>query len=96
MIRAKTFVNELRPTATAEELIEATFDVNESIRCIAEDLSPETKSAMLLGAIGSQRETMLNYSIPRNLDSIPNLLREGLPENETNHAKWHSENFPKV
>ena len=37
VIRAKTFVDKLRPSATAEELIEATYDVNEWIRCIAED-----------------------------------------------------------
>ena len=30
--------------STAEEVIEAAWDVNESIRCIAEELSPETKS----------------------------------------------------
>ena len=42
VIRAKTFVDKLRPSATAEELIEATYDLNESIRCIAEDIIPET------------------------------------------------------
>ena len=39
---------------------------------------------------------MLNYSIPKNLDSIPNSLRDEPSENKTNHAKWHSDNFYKA
>ena len=45
VIRAKTFVDALGPSATAK-----------TIRSIAEDLSPETRSAMLIGVIGSQRD----------------------------------------
>ena len=37
VIRAKTSIEELRPEATAEEVIEAAWDVNESIRAIAEE-----------------------------------------------------------
>ena len=96
MIRAKTSIEELRPDANAKEVIEAAWDVNESIRAIAEELSPETRSAMLRGAISSQTENLLNNSIPKKIDSIPNSLRDGPSENETNHAKWHSDNFPKA
>ena len=66
VIRVKSFVDALGPSSTAEEFIEATSDVNETIRSIAEDLSQETRSVMMLGAIGLQREILLNF----NLDSL--------------------------
>ena len=50
---------------------------------------------MMLGAIGSQNETMMNFTIPRNLDLLPNSLREKLPAKTTDSAEWHLANFPK-
>ena len=46
--------------------------------------------------IGSQREVLMNFNIPRNLDSLPNSLREELPAKETDATEWHSANFPKI
>ena len=70
VLRAKSYVDALG-SSTTEEFLDAASDVNETIRSIADDLSPATKSAMMLGAIGSQREVMMNFPIPRNLDSLP-------------------------
>ena len=52
VIRAKSYFDALGYSSTAEEFHNAASNVNETIRSIAEDLSPETRSAMMLGAIG--------------------------------------------
>ena len=70
VLRAKSYSEALGP-AEAEEFLDAASDVNKTIRSLADDLSPATRSAMMLGAIGSQREVMMNFPIPRNLDSLP-------------------------
>ena len=89
-------MEELNSDDTAVDVIKKAWDVNESIKAIAEEPSPGTQSAMLQVAISSQRATLLNYNIPKHRDYFPDSIREGPPENETNQAKWHTENFPKA
>ena len=71
VLRAKSYVDALGPSSMAEEFLDAASDCKETIRSLSGDVSPATRSAMMLGAIGSQREVMMNFPIPRNLDSLP-------------------------
>ena len=52
-------------------------------------------SAMMMGALESQREVMMNLTLSRTLDSIPNSLLEKSPTKMTEAAEWHLVNLQR-
>ena len=87
-------MKELKLDASAEDIINKAWLVNESIKDIAKEMSPGARSKLLQAGILSQCESLLGYNIPRTGELFPDSIRQSLTENESNHANWHEMNLP--